>query len=589
MPACDPNFDDVSLLMHLQSNFADSSNNDYVFALLGSPVFDSTQKAFGTASYSNNQTDNYGQIEITADGPLDLSLGDFTIEFWVYMDYVNDNVMIDWCQNLPRDIASGMWFEQAGFADDQPPNINWYLCNGYNSTQTVGTSTAINTPGWYPVAFQRNGSNVEVYVSGALVDTQAFDPTINLNMPTNPYVVIGGAYADWGAPMSCWIQELRVTKGLARYNSGGYAPIDGEFGTACTVLIPNVVNTPLATAETTLTTANLTVGAVTTEYDGLIASGNIVAQTPVAGTLVGYGTSVALLESLGPPPTAIMPEVIGMTLYEATAAVEFVGLTVSSVPVAPSRTARIGTIISSTPPPGTDVVLGESVSLVECIGKPPWPVPFSFEQTVISQYANSPTILQLVKNMDTYINQKTNFANFFNYVWNVLSAKGFGLDIWGKIVGVSRLLTIPATVVNFGFEDDAVPYDYAPFNQAPFYTGAPATQTYALPDSEYLPLILAKALANISAMTAPALNQLLQNLFGVGSAYVLDRGNMQMSLVFNFTLTPIQYAIVTQSGAIPHPAAVQVSIGQPVPPLTFGFQEQGAGVETFNNGTFNSG
>ena len=66
------------------------------------------------------------------------------------------------------------------------------------------------------------------------------------------------------------------------------------------------------------------------------------------------------------------------------------------------------------------------------------------ERTIISQYANSATIVQLVQNMNTYLDPRADFDNFFDYVWNVESAQGFGLDIWGRIVGISRELLIPA-------------------------------------------------------------------------------------------------------------------------------------------------
>jgi Protein of unknown function (DUF2612) len=184
------------------------------------------------------------------------------------------------------------------------------------------------------------------------------------------------------------------------------------------------------------------------------------------------------------------------------------------------------------------------------------------EQTVISQYGTSAVISQLVQNMNAYLDQRTNWENFYNYVWNVNTAVGFGLDIWGRIVNISRLLTIPNDSLTFGFFDSASPPDNEPFGQGVFNSyGAINSQTYELNDAAYRVLILTKALANISAMSAPALNQLLKNLFSNnGRAYVLDTGGMTMQVVFNFALTPVQFAIISTSGAFPHPAGVQVNI-----------------------------
>ena len=200
---------------------------------------------------------------------------------------------------------------------------------------------------------------------------------------------------------------------------------------------------------------------------------------------------------------------------------------------------------------------------------------FNYEATLISQYANSPTLLQLVANLNQYLDQSQNFANFYNYVWNVDTAQGFGLDIWGAIVGVSRLLYIPNTTEYIGAyqsSESQPAQDYTPFgsrlNNPPvggaLYTGQNATQAYLLLDPAYRQLILAKAFANICTTTAPAINQILQTLFGAGMAYVLNVQPMQISYNFTFTPTPIQLAILEQSGVIPTPPGVSVTINTDV-------------------------
>ena len=210
------------------------------------------------------------------------------------------------------------------------------------------------------------------------------------------------------------------------------------------------------------------------------------------------------------------------------------------------------------------------------------------ERTIISQYANSPTLVQLVRNMNEYIDQAANFETFYNFVWNVDTAVGFGLDTWGAIVGVSRLLQIPGNDPIVGFDNASFPEDWFPMSQGRFAREGEVTTSYELPDDSYRVLILTKALANIAATTAPALNQILRNLFpDRGRAYVRDLGNMAMQFVFNFQLSTVEYAILTQSGALPHPAGVFYSVVVS-PAGLFGFQGQGSTVQTFNNGVFNS-
>lgn len=208
------------------------------------------------------------------------------------------------------------------------------------------------------------------------------------------------------------------------------------------------------------------------------------------------------------------------------------------------------------------------------------------ERTIISQYANSPTIGALIANMNEYIDPRVNMQNFYDFVWNVDTAQGFGLDIWGKIVGVSRLLKISANTKTFGFQNSDIPADWAPFNQGTFYTGQNSGQAYNLPDSTYRTLILTKALANIVATTAQSMNQLLRNLFhGRGVAYVIDNGDMSMTFYFEFDISAAEYAILTQSGALPHPAGVRFNVVV-IPAGVFGFQEMGGSIEPFDEGTF---
>ncbi|MDB5777620.1 MAG: hypothetical protein JWP38_3753 [Herbaspirillum sp.] len=204
------------------------------------------------------------------------------------------------------------------------------------------------------------------------------------------------------------------------------------------------------------------------------------------------------------------------------------------------------------------------------------------EQTIISQYANSPTLVQLIKNMNGYIDPQSDFDNFYSFVWNIQTAQAWGLDILGRIVNVPRQLQIPAVVTSFGFKEGV---GCQPFGQAPFYAGPPGSNTYLLTDDAYRTLILMKALLNISNSSAPSINQLLNNLFaGRGRCYVADTGQMQLRFVFEFNLAPFEIAILTQSNAVPRPAAVQAQVMQIDIAHTFGFSE--GGLQPFGQGTF---
>ncbi len=180
-------------------------------------------------------------------------------------------------------------------------------------------------------------------------------------------------------------------------------------------------------------------------------------------------------------------------------------------------------------------------------------------RTIISQYANSPVITQLIANMDSYLDQTGNFDDFFDLVMNVDSAQGYGLDVWGRIVDVGRTLTVPGDQQYLGFEEAGL--SAQPFNQAPFFGGEQLNNNFVLTDSAYRVLILAKALANICDGSIPAINQILLNLFPHrGNCYVVDGRNMTMQYKFEFALTSVELAIIEQSGVLPKSTGVSASV-----------------------------
>ena len=233
--------------------------------------------------------------------------------------------------------------------------------------------------------------------------------------------------------------------------------------------------------------------------------------------------------------------------------------------------------------PGSNAI-GQFEIGISAIGTIP---PFDVWNTVISQYANSPILTQLIENIYEYLDQTMNFDEFFDHIWNVDTADGVGLDIWGRIVGVVRTLKVSAGNW-FGFAE-AQPGSWT-FGQGSFFSGEPETDNFELTDSAFRTLIFAKALANITSGSIPAINQILLNLFPHrGNCYVSEGGDegdwfgfaeginyqtfgqgtfyngspplggMKMTYTFQFQLSPVELAIVENSGVLPRPAGVQAT------------------------------
>jgi hypothetical protein len=135
------------------------------------------------------------------------------------------------------------------------------------------------------------------------------------------------------------------------------------------VSTPNVVGDTQAAASTAITGAGLTVGTVTQASSATVASGNVISETPAAGTSAASGSSVALVVSTG-PATVSIPNVVGDTQAAATTAITGAGLTVGTVTQQSSSSVASGDVITETPAAASSVAQGSAVALVVSSGPP---------------------------------------------------------------------------------------------------------------------------------------------------------------------------------------------------------------------------
>ncbi|MHC5100907.1 MAG: PASTA domain-containing protein [Planctomycetota bacterium] len=89
------------------------------------------------------------------------------------------------------------------------------------------------------------------------------------------------------------------------------SPVGANTGTASSgfsattlAIVPDVTSLVQATAEAGITSAGFIVGSITNSFSSSVALGNVISQTPVAGTELALGSSVNLNVSKG---TAVKP------------------------------------------------------------------------------------------------------------------------------------------------------------------------------------------------------------------------------------------------------------------------------------------
>lgn len=205
------------------------------------------------------------------------------------------------------------------------------------------------------------------------------------------------------------------------------------------------------------------------------------------------------------------------------------------------------------------------------------------EKTIMSQYANSPRLLHIITSLWEAIAPEKFTEDFYELVMSIPNANGFGLDIWGRIVGIGRTVTfVNPDGEYFGFEEG-----FYPFNERPFSAPGSGTDTWELTNDAYRELILMKALSNIVYATAPNINALMRAMFS-GPCYCLITGHMQMRYVFEFNMTAYQRHLVYNTDILPRPCGVEISIIISADPSgIFGFD--GSGLQPFGQGVFYNG
>lgn len=294
---------------------------------------------------------------------------------------------------------------------------------------------------------------------------------------------------------------------------------------------PSMLSSYLPTLLTPGSHSSTVGGAIATLIYADAITGPTIGPTTAVGTAAGAGAAAGV--GVGLHPSVGSAAGAGAATSHATGILPAVG-----------RAAGIADVVG----------IGNVLGVLEPL--------FDWEATVISQYQTSPTLLQLIENMETYIDPLTNLDAFYVNIWNIYSAVGYGLDVWGRIVGVTRVVRVPTPTKFLGFEQAAPSVESYDFGI--LFDGSQAlTQNFTLSDQAFRTLILAKALANICNGSIPAMNQILINLFngkGYGNVYVTDGENMTMTITFTNTPSAVDLAIISTSGVFPRPAGVALTV-----------------------------
>jgi hypothetical protein len=202
----DPYINNNSLLLHMNgtngsTTFTDSTINNFTVSPFGTAQITTTIKKFGTGSV---YFDGSSYLELPLNSAFNFSTGDFTIEFWAYPTRTGSHTCITRWGG-----GTNIYF----LAIDTTSGVVVYIAGG-GPYITGGT---IQTNQWYHIALTRQGSNLKAFLNGSQVGS-----TYNIGAASlvgnSSNLRIGRDFID-NTPFQGYMDEVRITKGVARYTS----------------------------------------------------------------------------------------------------------------------------------------------------------------------------------------------------------------------------------------------------------------------------------------------------------------------------------------------------------------------------------
>ena len=207
-PDGDPYWANVGLLLHAdgtngQTTTVNAGIDGQTLTAVGSAVLSTTQKKWGPSSIF--MPGNGSRFECAGWSGSQLGSGDFTIEFWFYLPTATANGD-QWFLSVGSFGAAGTWMVSKN-------NTQGISFVSEASGGVAGNGSVVPLDQWYHVAICRVGTIVTLYRNGVVWNTGV----VGTNFNNTGTFRVGSHPADNPGVRPAYIDDLRITKGIARY------------------------------------------------------------------------------------------------------------------------------------------------------------------------------------------------------------------------------------------------------------------------------------------------------------------------------------------------------------------------------------
>ncbi len=207
----------------------DLSDRGYTVTFGGDAEISTAQSKFGGSSLSLDGNGDYVDLPRATN---QLASQDFTIEFWFRINSGAGAGTIGFFGSYYT-TPSGKGMLMLSSATYNQIYFQWMYGSGTGTdwaylNQTQGTRTALSNNTWYHVAVTRSGSTWRLFLNGTQEDSVTQSDQLTDSGSTTRLGNYGpSATATDG--LNGYIEDLRITKGLARYTSNFTAPTSANF------------------------------------------------------------------------------------------------------------------------------------------------------------------------------------------------------------------------------------------------------------------------------------------------------------------------------------------------------------------------
>jgi len=200
--------------------FIDASASSHSVTANGSSQIDITESKFGGSSVLFDGTTT-SRLTIPDSDDWNFGSGDFTIDFWIKFNSLSG------FQELVSQWGGGGSNGSLTIIKFNTNNLKvFYSTDGSSEVQVNSTFTFSDT-NFHHIALVRDGNTLRFFVDGVAEGTDdwtgvtLFNSTRPLNISTS---------ADGGSnPVDGWIDEVRISKGIARFTTAFTPPTDQYF------------------------------------------------------------------------------------------------------------------------------------------------------------------------------------------------------------------------------------------------------------------------------------------------------------------------------------------------------------------------